>query len=270
MTPALLLRICLGLAGLFSVEAAVNAAEFALAVSPPRFELQVKPGERLRQILEISNASRDATALTAKTADWRIEPDDSVNFQDDLQPGSCRPWVALERRELSITSGRPFRFRFEVSVPADAPVGECRFAILLEGQEQLGSAVGGPPIPFSARLGVVVYLMIGNAAPDLAVTGSAVRSINGKLTPVVLVRNSGNAHGRLSGFLSGTDSAGRALEFAPSSMPILPGETRAIALNATRPGDTDTVVQPQLPVTIKGTLEWGKGQTAKLEQRFAQ
>ena len=59
------------------------------------------------------------------------------------------------------------------------------------------------------------------------------------------------------------------MSFAPSSMPILPGETRAIALNATRPGDPDTAVQPQLPVTIKGKLEWGKGQSASLEQRFA-
>ncbi len=45
-----------------------------------------------------------------------------------------------------------------------------------------------------------------------------------------MVRNSGTAHGRLTGFLSGTDAAGNKLEFTPSTLPILPGETRGIPL----------------------------------------
>ena len=270
MKSALLKNLSIGLTGVALACSALSAraGEFALAVSPPRFELNVSPGQQLRQVIEISNASSEMAALTIKTADWRIERDDAVNFQDELQPDSCRPWVALERREVAVASGRPLRFRFEVTVPADAPVGECRFALLLEGQEQTSISAGGPPVPFSARLGVVVYLVVGNAAPQLSVTGSVTQRINGKPTPVVLVRNSGNAHGRLSGFLSGIDSAGVALEFAPSSMPILPGETRAIALNATKPGDTETLVYPQLPVTVKGKLEWGKGQSTSLEQQF--
>jgi hypothetical protein len=246
-----------------------NAAEFALAVSPPRFELELKPGEKSRQVLEITNASPEATPLSAKTADWSLAPDSSVTFHDDLQPGSCRPWVAIERRELTVSAGRPYRFRFEINAPADAPAGECRFAIMLEGQEQLSRAQGGPAIPFSARLGVVVYVAMGGAAPALSVTGTAVQAINGKPTPVLLVRNSGTAHGRMGGFLSGSDASGKAFEFSPSSLPILPGETRAIALNATRPGDQDTEVQVQFPVTVRGKLEWGKGQTQNLDQRFA-
>jgi hypothetical protein len=246
-----------------------NAADFALAVSPPRFELELKPGEKSRQVLEITNASPEATALSAKTADWSLAPDSSVTFYDDLQPGSCRPWVAIERRELTVSAGRPYRFRFEINAPADAPTGECRFAIMLEGQEQLSRAQGGPAIPFSARLGVVVYVAMGGAAPALSVTGTAVQSINGKPTPVLLVRNSGTAHGRMGGFLSGSDASGKSFEFSPSSLPILPGETRAVALNATRPGDQDTEVQVQFPVTVRGKLEWGKGQTQNLDQRFA-
>ena len=83
------------------------------------------------------------------------------------------------------------------------------------------------------------------------------------------MRNSGAAHGRLGGFLSGTDASGKALEFTPGSLPILPGETRAVALNATRPGDPEVAVQVQFPVTITGKLEWGKGQSQAVEQRFA-
>lgn len=246
-----------------------TAAEFALAVSPPRFVLELKPGELSRQVLEITNASPEATPLTTKTADWSLAPDNSVTFLDELQPGSCRPWVALQQRELTAAGGRPTRFRFEVNPPADTPAGECRFAIMLEGQEQFSRAQGGPPVPFSARLAIVVYVAVGGAAPDLAVAGSEVRTLNGKPTPVLLVRNTGNAHGRLSGFLSGADGSGKTLEFTPSSLPILPGETRAVPLNATRPGDTDTEVTVQFPVTVRGKLEWGKGRSQNLDQRFA-
>jgi hypothetical protein len=247
----------------------VKAAEFALAVSPPRFVLELKPGELSRQVLEITNASQEATPLTTKTADWSLAPDNSVTFMDELQPGSCRPWVALQQRELTAAGGRPTRFRFEVNAPADAPVGECRFAIMLEGQEQLSRAQGGPPVPFSARLAIVVYAAVGGAAPELAVAGSEVRTINGKPTPVLLVRNTGTAHGRLGGFLSGTDESGKTLEFTPGSLPVLPGETRAIPLNATRPGDTETEVVVRFPVTVRGKLEWGKGRSQSLDQRFA-
>ncbi len=248
---------------------AAMAAEFALAASPPRFVLQVKPGERTRHILEISNASLEANTLSVKTADWALTAEDTVTFYETLQPGSCRPWVLLERREFTVTNGRPYRFRFEIEVPANAAPGECRFAIMLEGQEQMSRPSGGPAIPFSGRLGVVVYLALGDAAPNLSVVGADVINVNGQATPVLKVRNTGNAHGRLGGFLSGTDASGKALEFAPASFPILPGETRAIALTATRPGDAETAVQVQFPVTVSGKLEWGKGQSQSVEQRFA-
>ena len=244
------------------------AGEFALAASPPRFVLQVKPGERTRHILEISNASLEANTLSVKTADWALTADDTVTFYETLQSGSCRPWVLLERREFTVTHGRPYRFRFEIDVPANAAPGECRFAIMLEGQEQVSRPSGGLAIPFSGRLGVVVYLALGDATPNLSVVGSDVVNVNGQPTPVLKIRNTGSAHGRLAGFLSGTDASGKALEFAPSSFPILPGETRAIALTATRPGDPDTAVPVQFPVTVSGKLEWGRGQSQAVEQRF--
>ena len=83
--------------------------------------------------------------------------------------------------------------------------------------------------------------------------------------PAVFVRNSGNAHGRVSGFLSGTDASGRSLDFTPSSFPILPGETRAVALIAT--DNRDAQANVQLPVTIRGTLEWESGRLP-FEHRF--
>ena len=73
-------------------------AQFSLAVSPPRFELSVKPGEQVREVIELTHSDVRAGAYKLKTADWTLRPDGSVDFSDELLPGSCRPWVAIERR----------------------------------------------------------------------------------------------------------------------------------------------------------------------------
>lgn len=242
-------------------------AQFSLAVSPPRFELATRPGERVRDVIELTHRETPTGAYKLKTADWIFKPDASVEFSDELLPGSCRPWVAIERREISITSGRPYRFRFEVMPPADTPPTECRFAVMIEGKEP--ATAPGMPLALGARIGVIVYVAVGDVAPVLELEGSAIRTIDGRPTPVVRVRNSGNAHGRLAGFLSGTDAGGTALELQPSTTPIMPGETREIALLANKPGDTETSVAVRFPITIKGKLEWGRSGSMAIDQRFA-
>lgn len=243
------------------------AADFAVAVSPPRFEVEAKPGERLRQVLEIQNMSNEVGQMRVRTADWRLRPDGTVDFFDELQPGSCRPWVAIERRDIAVLAGRPYRFRFEITPPADVQPTECRFAIMLEGRDQTTRA-GQLAVPFNARVGVIVYATVGGVAPELTVVGSGIAPLDGRRTPVVQVRNAGTATGRLGGFLSGTDAANAALEFSPSTLPILPGETRTVPLVATRAGNPDTAVDVQFPVTVRGKLEWGKDRSQPFEQRF--
>jgi P pilus assembly chaperone PapD len=245
----------------------VAAQGFAAVVSPPRFELSAKPGERLREVVEITNASAMPANYKMRTADWTLGSDASVSFSDALAPGSCRPWVAIERRDIAVPGGGRYRYRFEVEPPSDAPPGECRFALMIEGEEQLVRAPSGLSVPVSGRIGVIVYVRVGSAAPDLEIVGSSVEEVDAKRLPVLRVRNTGNAHGRLGGFLSGVDAKGRSLEFTPSTLPILPGETRAISLAAT--DGTTEVADIAYPVRVKGTLEWGDGKRVELDQQFA-
>ena len=130
-------------------------AEFAVAVSPPRFVLQAKPGELLRRTIDITNAAGTASTYAVKTADWTYGQDGSVSFSEELSPGSCRPWVAIERRQLTVQSGRPYRFRFEIAPQAGTVPTECRFALLIEGQDEKADA-GGVAVPFAARMAVIV------------------------------------------------------------------------------------------------------------------
>jgi hypothetical protein len=241
------------------------AQGFAALVSPPRFELSAKPAEKLRQVMEITNASAQGAKYRLRTTDWSLDAAGSVKFDETLASGSCRPWVAIESRQVSVAAGAKYRYRFEVAVPEDAKSGECRFAIMVEGDEQNVQTPGGPSFPISGRLGVIVYVTVGDAHPELEVTGGRVENVNGEPTPVIAVKNTGNAHGRLTGFLSGSDAAGKKLDFTPSTLPILIGETRTLPLIVY--GDKDEAVKLTYPVTIKGKLEWS-GKSAPFEHTF--
>jgi fimbrial chaperone protein len=245
--------------------ASVQAQGFAALVSPPRFELAAKPGKTLRGVIEVSNRSTAPARYLIHTADWTLSPDFSVTFHDDLQPGSCRPWVAIERPEVEVPGGGTLRYRFEVAVPADAPPGECRFAVMIQGAEPSIAVSKGLDMPVTGRIGVVVYVTVGDGAPDLEVLGPKIATLNGQQVPTLRVHNGGTAHGRMSGFLTGTDAKGVSYDFTPTDFPILPHEERAVFLTPS----TSTNDHPTLtfPVTVKGTLEWGNHKT-ELNQQF--
>lgn len=250
-----ILRWLLAGAAALVLPPAAHAQGFAAYISPPRFEVQVQPGQRLREVLEIQHVGQQRGGYRLYTNDWTFGADNAVAFTDELAPDSCRPWVAIERRELTLESGARYRYRFEINPPADTPPRECRFAIMVEGQDP-ARVQGSVSFPVGGRIGVIVYAAVGDAKPDLALTATRVETVQGQPTAVLQVRNSGTAHGRLQGFVNGTDADGKSYELAPADLPILPGETRSIALVPVAE-DGKPVPQPRFPLTVKGSLEWG-------------
>ena len=238
---------------------------FAALVSPPRFELATQPGKTMRGVIEVSNRSTAPAHYLMHTADWSFAPDFAVSFTDELQPGSCRPWVAIERPEITVPGAGTLRYRFEVRVPADATPGECRFAAMIEGADASIAHNNGLDMPVTGRIGVIVYATIGEGAPGLEVSGSKVANLNGQLIPTLRVHNAGTAHGRMTGFLTGTDAKGISYDFTPADFPILPQEERDVFLTPSTAKDDHPTLT--FPVTVKGTLEWGKHKT-ELNQRF--
>jgi hypothetical protein len=263
---ASLLSSSLGALGMFACGfGTVRAQGFAALVSPPRFELTAKPGKTLRSVIEISNRSTAPGRYIVHTADWDLSADYSVNFHDDLQPGSCRPWVAIERPEVVVPGAGSVRYRFEVTVPPEAPTGECRFAVMIEGAEPSIARSRGLDVPVTGRIGVIVYIVIGDAAPELEMLGPKIETLNGRSVPSLRVHNAGNAHGRMGGFLTGTDAKGVSYDLTPSDFPILPHEERSVFLTPSTPRDDHPTLS--FPVRVKGTLEWGDHRT-DIDQLF--
>ena len=254
------------LAACLAAPSFVVAQGFALYVSPPRFEVKAKAGETRRLILEFSHVGHETGHYRVYTNDWELKDDVSVQFRDALAQDSCRPWVAVERRELTIAPNGRYRFRFEITPPADTPPRECRFALMVEGLDTSKMDQGTFSFPVAGRIGVIVYVQIGGAEPKLSFGRAFVQVQKGERVPVVEVSNTGNAHGRLEGFLTGKDAMGKEFDMAPDDVPILPGKTRAIVLHPVfEEGKKPSAIQ--YPLTVKGALEWGKNRES-LDLRF--
>ena len=240
------------------------AGPFEIAISPSRFELSGRNTQRLGQSLDIQNLGSSATELSVRTIDWSYSPEGHITYHDALQPGSCRPWVTLERRLVRVPARGKATFRFQVDVPVDAARGECRFMLAIEGVEPAHKALiesgGGASLslPVNGRIAVAVYMALNGAQPQLEMRSVGVQDVNGARRPVVTVHNAGDAHGRLDGSLDVVDAKGTRLELAPEGTPILPGQTRTLPLSPSAPGQAKP---PALvfPLQADGTIDWDRG-----------
>jgi len=249
----LLLNACL-------TNAAWGAA-FSAMVSPPRFELRGKPGEIIREIVDIENAGDVPAVFSIRTADWDLSESGGLTiFPAELQPGSCRTWARLERRSIRLQPQSGKRFRFELHLPEQLAAGECRLAILVEpgDDESVLARARNIRFPVEGRIAIIIYVTVGDAAPVLRLQTLKLQDVNGRLTPVAVLENTGNAHGRPNGFLQGKDASGKKIDFIVAQTPILPGQTRPVTLwQATAQGDEAVILTP--PVQIKGVIEWQDG-----------
>ena len=237
------------------------ASGFSVLVSPPRLELAGKPGEVIRDHIEISNPDNRPISLELRTADWDMSETGATTFYPpELQPGSCRPWTRIERHSLRLPPQASKRYRFQIDIPAAAPAGECRLALLLQAPEEeaVMARADALTIPVQGRIAVVIYVAVGDARPELQLEEIRLEEINGQLLPVAVLHNRGNAHARTAGFVDATDARGKRLEFAVATLPILPGQTRKVPLQRTLV-EGDAAEGLAAPLDVSGSIEWQTG-----------
>jgi hypothetical protein len=244
---------------------------FDVSISPPRIEQRAKPGKIARNTITVTNFANEPGHYLVKTADWGLTKEGRVTFNEGApNEGSCRPWVRIERRKLTVPAGATKSYRFEVHVPAGVEADECRFALLLSADPGTVDPVGleGIRIPVVGRVAVIVYVTVGKARAELKLRGLEMRERQGKTVPVVILENTGNAHGRPAGDVTAIDRTGRKTILAVEQFPVLPGETRAIALLPVDQSNQRGQASPfelKTPLTIRGTIQWDGG-SAKLNQ----
>ncbi len=247
-------------------------AAFDVSVSPPRFELHAKPGDTVRQTVAINNLGNEPGRYLTKTADWELGAVGETLFHEGTpKKGSCRPWVRLERHEIGVAPGDTRNYRFEVHVPEDAGNRECRFALLVSSNAGTVTPSGASfiSIPIIGRLAVIVYITVGDAKPVMTLEHITMQKVKGKLLPVASFRNSGNAHGRVSGHLEALDANRHKVVLIADGSVILPNSVRGITLApmdwSSGEGKTPTFdLVP--PMHVRGSLQFLGGGEIKIDQ----
>lgn len=248
------------------------AQGFSAGIAPSKFELAAKPGDVIRDTVLIMNAGNKSAGFSLRTSDWDITDNQGLEYsEDDLTEGSCRPWVRLERRDLTIRPSGQKRYRFEIHVPEDAPVGLCKFALLIEpAAPAVATLSGDQPISFPVlgRYAVIVYVTIGDAKANIEYEGLGRGEMSGLSLPALKLHNSGNTYDRVFGRISATDAAGERFVLIPSTFPVLPDHSEEILLvpEAAENGQAAEVAM-QYPLQLKGTFEIG-GQQFSVEEQF--
>ncbi len=228
---------------------------FLASISPARLELKSEPGKVVRGALTIENMGREPANYLVRSSEWDYTEAGQSLFSDNLKNQSCRPWLRLERRKISVQPRAKRNFRYEFHVPAGTPAQECRLAVLIEGEDLGGvaQAGGGLALPVKGRMAVIIYLSVGNVKPALSFTGPVASGGS-----ALRFANSGNATGRVVGLMRGKDAANNDFDVSVSKQPILPGQRRSLALAFSQPGTRKTAT-PTYPVTVSGDLFWQYG-----------
>jgi len=261
------------LGGLLSLFVLDTQAEFDVAVSPPRFELKSESGKVVREVLAITNGSGQPGRFTVKSADWWLDDRKQVQHNDGTPShDSCRSWIKLERLAISVAPRSTRAFRFEVHVPKGIKAGECRFALLVSGEaEKVSDPTGRQRIqmPIVGRIGVVVYVTVGDAKPVLRLARLYVDTVDQKTIPLAVFQNTGNAHGRVFGSLEAKDAKGRTVELIAAQDVILPKDERAIALNPVDYSKGESR-KPEFnlspPLHVRGKLQFFGGGEVAIDQ----
>ena len=242
-----------------------ESATFAVRISPPNFELKGKPGDVLREIITIENADTAPGIYQVRTADWELNKQGGVIIHPPDKPpaaSSCRPWTRIERRTFKLLPKRVKRYRFEVHIPGDAQDGESRFAVVISPAPETIDAMkfGSFNVPVAGAIAVVVYVIVGNAKPELEFKSVVKKKSDGKTSLIVNLHNWGNAHARPSGSVIAKGADGRKAELLLSPFPIMPKKTRGIRLFADKEiSGIENIEELIFPLYLKGLIEWDGG-----------
>ncbi|WP_428095850.1 hypothetical protein [Candidatus Thioglobus sp.] len=230
----------------FAIPAQAILAGVSIGISPPRFELHANSSDIVKKTLTVYSVANKPQYFTVKTADWTFDTNNQVAFKDEINADSCRPWVFLERHQITVAPKKNRKFRFEIHVPENAQSKECRFALILENTQPNIASAKGFSLPAKAQIGVIVYLKVNGAQSILSI--ESIDKYNN--LPLLTISNQGNAHGRLSGILSASTADKKQIDLSVQTAPILPNTTRKIRLTPAAKAAL------KYPITLTGELYW--------------
>lgn len=200
--PKFSLRTCLLTAAV--ALAGVPAMAFGIGLQPTTVELEVVPGERTRQVINIANVHTEQTiSLTLGLADWSLDEQGQIRL---TPPGediaSAAEWARFSPAFLTLKPGESEQVIVDMSTPTRLDrAGDFRFALLASTilpEERSGQS----GVWKKYQIATLFYLTTGSAKSEPMIASSElVTDGEGASRLQLNFENEGNAHARLEGFI---------------------------------------------------------------------
>lgn len=119
----------------------VVAQEVSLVVSPPRTDLEIKPGETLQKTIKVTNTSSTELILGAQTIDFIVTDDKGTPIKVTSEASGrflASPWFTLETSELVVPPKDTAQLTVIITAPQDALPGGHYAGIFFEPKEKRG------------------------------------------------------------------------------------------------------------------------------------
>jgi P pilus assembly chaperone PapD len=188
------------------------AAAFGIGLQPTTVEMEVKPGDRDRQVVNIANVHKEKTiSLTLGLADWSLDEAGQIKLSP---PGetvdSSAEWVRFSPAFVTLKPGESEQIVVDMATPSRLErSGDFRFALLASTvlPEERGGQSG---VWKKYQIASLFYLTAGDATSSPTITNSGLTvTPEGKTKIDLRIENDGNAHARLEGSIEikGADGA---------------------------------------------------------------
>jgi hypothetical protein len=129
--------LCLPVAISAQISASNAPASASMALSPARFELEMKPGTETTVVVNLdyrgAGDNKAPARIVASMSDWSITKDGRVEyFRANSQPASASSWVIYSPGEAAVIPGAIHQIRVTIAVPPDAAPGDHLTALVIE------------------------------------------------------------------------------------------------------------------------------------------
>jgi len=244
-------------------------AQYGLALSPMRVEMNLAPGAQRNGSLAIANDGKEPGRFRTEILDLSIDKEAVPQFEKDIPAEaeySCRNWVTVNPMEAEIAAGAQMPIRYTFRVPAGAPPRTYHCALGFTGLTEAKTGQSAIGIMALVRLTSTFYITVGNPAPAGEVKEISIEKFSSAASAgyraVISVENSGLTNLRGAGKVEIVNETGdlvQSADFPP--VVILPSRMQRLPV----------VLESKLgsgAYTLRTRVNLGNGEIQEAELKF--
>ena len=201
----------------------------SMALSPARFELEMKPGTETTVVVNLdyrsSGGSTQPARIVATLNDWNITKDGRVEFfPANSQANSASSWLLYSPGEASVMPGTIHQIRVTIVVPANAAPGDHLAALVVEQRpDSIKYEQNVRQMIVRYRMASVFYIKVAGLTKKGSFENLFAESTPTGIVVTSLLKNEGNSMIRPTASMTILDMDGKTVADLPEAetLPIL-------------------------------------------------